>query len=90
MQVFICTFKSVVVVPTKLTSFLVAQAKPSKSWDPQDEGDWSKQRPTEQCYLRIKRDLMAVYTDPPPGVCIVPDDNDITVVRFCVTLPVPL
>ena len=25
------------------------------AWDPEKGSDWAKEKPTEQCYLRIKR-----------------------------------
>ena len=30
------------------------------------------------------RDIMSIYNEPPPGMCIVPDKDDITKVRFTV------
>ncbi|XP_064611647.1 ubiquitin-conjugating enzyme E2 Z-like [Liolophura sinensis] len=54
-------------------------------WDPCFCGDWEK--PTPQCLLRIKRDIMSIYSEPPPGMCIVPDKDDMTKIHALITGP---
>ncbi|KAL1485801.1 hypothetical protein MTO96_009516 [Rhipicephalus appendiculatus] len=56
-----------------------AQAKaarnPPNFWDPIS---YEFEEPTPQCLLRAKRDIMDIYTQPPPGVFIAPEENNIT------------
>ncbi|XP_046328169.1 ubiquitin-conjugating enzyme E2 Z-like [Haliotis rufescens] len=56
-------------------------------WDPCHCKDWDKEKPTQQCILRIKRDIMTIYNEPPPGMCIVPDKEDITKIHALITGP---
>ncbi|XP_070549691.1 ubiquitin-conjugating enzyme E2 Z-like [Ptychodera flava] len=56
-------------------------------WDPFQSKDWDKEVPTQQCILRIKRDIMSIYNEPPPGMCVVPDKDDITKVHALITGP---
>ncbi|XP_013790027.1 ubiquitin-conjugating enzyme E2 Z-like [Limulus polyphemus] len=56
-------------------------------WDPTSSGDWDKETPSPQCLLRIKRDIMSVYNEPPPGMFLVPDDKDMTKVHALITGP---
>ncbi|XP_074652438.1 ubiquitin-conjugating enzyme E2 Z-like [Tubulanus polymorphus] len=58
-----------------------------KVWDPCHSTDWDKEKPTTQCILRIKRDIMSIYNEPPPGMCIVPQKEDITMVHALITGP---
>ncbi|XP_074623085.1 ubiquitin-conjugating enzyme E2 Z-like isoform X1 [Acropora palmata] len=56
-------------------------------WDPVHSKDWDKEKVTPQCVLRIKRDIMSIYNEPPPGMCIVPDKDDITKIHALITGP---
>ncbi|KAH3704505.1 ubiquitin-conjugating enzyme E2 Z-like [Dreissena polymorpha] len=56
-------------------------------WDPDLSSDWEKEKPNQQCILRIKRDIMTIYNEPPPGMCIVPDKDDITKLHALITGP---
>ncbi|CAN7983938.1 unnamed protein product [Ixodes hexagonus] len=40
-----------------------------------------------QCLLRTKRDVMDIYSEPPPGVFIAPDERNITKIHALVTGP---
>ncbi|NXN99284.1 UBE2Z enzyme, partial [Rhinopomastus cyanomelas] len=50
----------------------------SAFWDPTVSGDWDNERPSPACLLRIKRDIMSIYKEPPPGMFVVPDPHDMT------------
>ncbi|XP_078581074.1 ubiquitin-conjugating enzyme E2 Z-like [Branchiostoma floridae x Branchiostoma japonicum] len=56
-------------------------------WDPCFSKDWEKERPTQQCILRIKRDIMSIYKEPPPGMFVVPDSEDVTKIHALITGP---
>ncbi|XP_020896143.1 ubiquitin-conjugating enzyme E2 Z [Exaiptasia diaphana] len=56
-------------------------------WDPLHSKDWDKETVTPQCILRIKRDIMSIYNEPPPGMCIVPDKDDMTKIHALITGP---
>ncbi|RDD36081.1 Ubiquitin-conjugating enzyme E2 Z, partial [Trichoplax sp. H2] len=63
----------------EMASVGASNHNPSSSyqWDPTlDKAN--DEKPKHTCVLRIKRDLAAILTDPPPGMFIVPDDDDIT------------
>ncbi|XP_063422173.1 ubiquitin-conjugating enzyme E2 Z-like [Mytilus trossulus] len=61
--------------------------KISDKWDPCTCRDWENEKPTQQCFLRIKRDIMAIYNEPPPFICIVPDKEDMTKIHALITGP---
>ncbi|XP_037517123.2 ubiquitin-conjugating enzyme E2 Z [Rhipicephalus sanguineus] len=65
-----------------------AQAKaarnPPNFWDPIS---YEFEEPTPQCLLRAKRDIMDIYTQPPPGVFIAPEENNITKIHALVLGP---
>ncbi|XP_025081138.1 ubiquitin-conjugating enzyme E2 Z-like [Pomacea canaliculata] len=65
----------------------VLQTPPAIPWDPLSCRDWDAEKPTGQSILRIKRDIITIYKDPPPGMCIVPDKDDITKVHALLTGP---
>ncbi|MBN3312879.1 UBE2Z enzyme, partial [Atractosteus spatula] len=50
----------------------------SSFWDPTVSSDWDSEKPSQQCILRIKRDIMSIYKEPPPGMFVVPDPHDMT------------
>ncbi|GLH14620.1 hypothetical protein R5R35_001248 [Gryllus longicercus] len=54
-------------------------------WDPVTNSDWQKETPSPQCILRIKRDIMSIYNEPPPGLFVVPDEKDMTVIHALIT-----
>jgi len=56
-------------------------------WDPLESQDWDAAKPSEQCFLRIKRDMMTIFQEPPPGMFIAPDEQDMTKIHALVTGP---
>ncbi|GFU41535.1 ubiquitin-conjugating enzyme E2 Z [Nephila pilipes] len=54
-------------------------------WDPTMSVDWGKETPSPQCLMRIKRDIMSIYNEPPPGMFIVPDESDMTLIHALLT-----
>ncbi|MEE6528312.1 hypothetical protein FKM82_030466 [Ascaphus truei] len=56
-------------------------ATSSSVWDPTASADWDRERASAQCVLRIKRDIMSIYKEPPPGMFVVPDPHDMTKVE---------
>ncbi|XP_077315919.1 ubiquitin-conjugating enzyme E2 Z isoform X2 [Lithobates pipiens] len=65
------------------TSHLAA----SSVWDPTASADWDNERASAQCVLRIKRDIMSIYKEPPPGMFVVPDPHDMTKIHALITGP---
>ncbi|OWK50511.1 Ubiquitin-conjugating enzyme E2 Z, partial [Lonchura striata] len=59
----------------------------SAFWDPTVSGDWDSERPSAACLLRIKRDIMSIYKEPPPGMFVVPDPQDMTKIHALITGP---
>uniref|UniRef100_A0A3Q3VUR8 Ubiquitin-conjugating enzyme E2 Z n=1 Tax=Mola mola TaxID=94237 RepID=A0A3Q3VUR8_MOLML len=57
------------------------------SWDPTLSTDWDNERASQQCILRIKRDIMSIYKEPPPGMFVVPDPQDMTKIHALITGP---
>ena len=49
----------------------------SQQWDPESSADWDAKQPSSTCLLRLKRELGAIYDDPPQGMFLLPDKNDI-------------
>ncbi|CAF4387420.1 unnamed protein product [Rotaria sp. Silwood2] len=56
-------------------------------WDPLHSSDWDRQLPNATCLARIKRDITGVFKDPPPGVFIAPDPDNITKIHALVVGP---
>lgn len=56
-------------------------------WDPLESQDWDAAKTSEQCFLRIKRDMMTIFQEPPPGMFIAPDEQDMTKIHALVTGP---
>uniref|UniRef100_A0A8C4R769 Ubiquitin-conjugating enzyme E2 Z n=1 Tax=Eptatretus burgeri TaxID=7764 RepID=A0A8C4R769_EPTBU len=56
-------------------------------WDPSQSRDWDAEVPSPQCLLRIKRDIMSIYREPPPGMFVVPDSEDMTKIHALITGP---
>ncbi|XP_029429867.1 ubiquitin-conjugating enzyme E2 Z isoform X1 [Rhinatrema bivittatum] len=59
----------------------------STFWDPTVSSDWDNDRASPQCLLRIKRDIMSIYKEPPPGMFVVPDPHDMTKIHALITGP---
>uniref|UniRef100_A0A8C4TNR5 Ubiquitin-conjugating enzyme E2 Z n=1 Tax=Erpetoichthys calabaricus TaxID=27687 RepID=A0A8C4TNR5_ERPCA len=59
----------------------------STFWDPTVSTDWDNEKPSQQCILRIKRDIMSIYKEPPPGMFVVPDPHDMTKIHALITGP---
>ncbi|MBN3281208.1 UBE2Z enzyme, partial [Polyodon spathula] len=59
----------------------------STFWDPTISTDWDNEKASQQCILRIKRDIMSIYKDPPPGMFVVPDPHDMTKIHALITGP---
>ncbi|KAJ8251685.1 hypothetical protein GJAV_G00224010 [Gymnothorax javanicus] len=59
----------------------------STFWDPTVSTDWDSEKPSQQCVLRIKRDIMSIYKEPPPGMFVVPDPHDMTKIHALITGP---
>ncbi|KAJ3601327.1 hypothetical protein NHX12_032298 [Muraenolepis orangiensis] len=57
------------------------------SWDPSLSTDWDNEKTSQQCILRIKRDIMSIYKEPPPGMFVVPDPLDMTKIHALITGP---
>lgn len=57
------------------------------SWDPTLSTDWDNEKTSQQCILRIKRDIMSIYKEPPPGMFVVPDPQDMTKIHALITGP---
>ncbi|XP_076018755.1 ubiquitin-conjugating enzyme E2 Z [Genypterus blacodes] len=57
------------------------------SWDPTHSTDWDNEKASQQCILRIKRDIMSIYKEPPPGMFVVPDPQDMTKIHALITGP---
>ncbi|XP_069033402.1 ubiquitin-conjugating enzyme E2 Z [Embiotoca jacksoni] len=57
------------------------------SWDPTLSTDWDSEKASQQCILRIKRDIMSIYKEPPPGMFVVPDPQDMTKIHALITGP---
>nr|XP_054931798.1 ubiquitin-conjugating enzyme E2 Z-like [Dermacentor andersoni] len=45
------------------------------------------EQPSTQCLLRLSRDLAHIFDDPPPGVFVEPEENDITNVHAVIVGP---
>ncbi|XP_020835859.1 ubiquitin-conjugating enzyme E2 Z-like isoform X2 [Phascolarctos cinereus] len=60
---------------------------PPAIWDPTRSSDWDSERPGPQCLLRIKRDITALYKEPPPGMFVVSDPLDMTKIHALITGP---
>lgn len=56
-------------------------------WDPSHCADWDAEKPSATCITRIKRDICSVFKDPPPGMFIVPDQDNITKIHALVIGP---
>ncbi|XP_061604993.1 ubiquitin-conjugating enzyme E2 Z isoform X1 [Phyllopteryx taeniolatus] len=57
------------------------------SWDPTRSTDWDNEKTSQPAILRIKRDIMSIYKEPPPGMFVVPDPQDMTKIHALITGP---
>ncbi|XP_039290715.1 ubiquitin-conjugating enzyme E2 Z-like [Nilaparvata lugens] len=58
----------------------------SLDWDPdRNKISFNNDTPPYTCTLRIKRDMMSIYDDPPPGLFVAPDEKDLTFIHALVT-----
>ncbi|KAJ9595540.1 hypothetical protein L9F63_013305, partial [Diploptera punctata] len=53
-------------------------------WDPITNSDETVAA-SNHCILRIKRDMMSIYNEPPPGLFVVPDEKDMTIIHALIT-----
>ena len=74
-------------VPAEELSLLATSSSAATTWDPLNCPQWDMASPTEQCFMRIKRDMMTIFKEPPPGMIIVPDEMDMTKIHALVTGP---
>ncbi|CAF0970037.1 unnamed protein product [Adineta steineri] len=56
-------------------------------WDPLRSSDWDSQIPDATCIARIKRDISGIMKDPPPGMFISPDPDNLTKIHALVIGP---
>ena len=61
--------------------------RPPRQWDPTRSEDWDSAGASQPCLTRIRRDLMAIFKDPSPGMVIVPEESDLTKIHALVTGP---
>ncbi|KAF6775977.1 hypothetical protein AHF37_04547 [Paragonimus kellicotti] len=54
-------------------------------WDPESKTD--QKTATESCLLRITKDLRTICNDPAPGICVIPDETDMTRAYALITGP---
>lgn len=55
-------------------------------WDPNSSHNMAHARcAPPYCLLRIKRDMMSIHRDPPPGISVVQDESDITLVHALIS-----
>ncbi|XP_061701127.1 ubiquitin-conjugating enzyme E2 Z isoform X4 [Syngnathoides biaculeatus] len=59
----------------------------ASSWDPTRSTDWDNEKTSQPAILRIKRDIMSIYKEPPPGMFVVPDPQDMTKIHALITGP---
>ncbi|PSN39327.1 Ubiquitin-conjugating enzyme E2 Z [Blattella germanica] len=69
---------SSVALPTSSLSAITSD------WDPITNSD-EKVAASTHCLLRIKRDMMSIYNEPPPGLFVVPDEKDMTIIHALIT-----
>nr|XP_020835799.1 ubiquitin-conjugating enzyme E2 Z-like [Phascolarctos cinereus] len=64
--------------PPSAAAYGAAPLPPLSVWDRTRSSDWDSESPGQQCLLQIKRDVTALYKEPPPGVFVVLDSLDMT------------
>ncbi|GAB6032040.1 ubiquitin-conjugating enzyme E2 Ze [Chamberlinius hualienensis] len=71
----------------KLSQKLAEYRPLSDTWDPTNSIEWDKQPPPPSSLLRIKRDLMSMYSEPPPGMFVFPEKDCMTKIHALITGP---
>jgi len=56
------------------------------NWDP-FANDFRDIKPSPIAIIRIKRDITDLFKSPAPGICVLPDENDITVIHALISGP---
>ncbi|XP_064396848.1 ubiquitin-conjugating enzyme E2 Z-like [Halichondria panicea] len=56
-------------------------------WDPLTSLDWDKEKHSSVALVRIQRDLQNIFKDPSPGICVLPDGDDLTRLHVLITGP---
>ncbi|CAL8107205.1 unnamed protein product [Calicophoron daubneyi] len=65
--------------------YLQFMSQTDKVWDPEKN---DVQKPVSNaCILRITKDLRSICNDPAPGICVIPDDEDLTKAYALITGP---
>jgi len=59
----------------------------ASAWDPLAAPEWDSSPPSVHCLNRIKRDLATIYREPPPGMFVVPDKEDMTRIHAMIIGP---
>lgn len=59
----------------------------STAWDPSGTSEWDVAPPSFHTLTRIKRDLATIYREPPPGMFVVPDKDDMTKIHALIIGP---
>lgn len=65
----------------------VVLTSPRIPWDPMTSTDWDKEKHTRDAIIRIKGDLESIYKDPPHGICVIPSEDNITIIHALITGP---
>jgi len=59
----------------------------ASAWDPLAAPEWDSTPPSFHCLNRIKRDLATIYREPPPGMFVVPDKENMTRIHAMIIGP---
>lgn len=59
----------------------------SSAWDPELAPEWDSSPASFHCLNRIKRDLATIYREPPPGMFVMPDKDDMTKIHAMIIGP---
>lgn len=70
-----------------LSGQVASASSTNEAWDPTESADWDKEHPSPSCIQRIKKDITEIYTEPPPFICVVPDQSNITKIHALVIGP---
>ena len=62
-------------------------ASADQYWDPTESSEWDKEKPTSFCIQRVKKDITEIYSEPPPFICVVPDQGNITKIHALIIGP---
>lgn len=67
-------------------STAVAASAAARSWDPL-EPEWRQAPPSKGCITRVSADLRRIFADPSPGICVIPDEDDICTIHALISGP---